>query len=168
MQTMTTPLAFNHVGMTVPDIDRAIQWYGVVLGFRLIFRRLLEHRPDVPEVREIFGERFVRAHRAHLLSANGVGLELFQFVDPPVSANEDNFRYWQRGIFHLCVTDPDLEALVARIVANGGKQRTRIWQFLPGRPCKLVYCEDPFGNILEAFSHSYAEAFANMPGQHEQ
>jgi hypothetical protein len=59
MQTMTTPLAFNHVGMTVPDIDRAIQWYGVVLGFRLIFRRLLEHRPDVPEGREIFGERFV-------------------------------------------------------------------------------------------------------------
>ena len=50
MQTMTTPLAFNHVGMTVPDIDRAIQWYGVVLGFRLIFRRLLEHRPDVRKI----------------------------------------------------------------------------------------------------------------------
>jgi catechol 2,3-dioxygenase-like lactoylglutathione lyase family enzyme len=162
---MTPPLAFNHVGMTVPDIDRAIDWYGVVLGFRLIFRRVLEYRPDVPEVREIFGERFRRAHQAHLLSANGVGLELFQFVDPPVSMDEDNFRYWQRGIFHLCVTDPDLEGLVGRVVANGGKQRTRIWQFLPGRPCKLVYCEDPFGNIVEAFSHSYAEAFANMPGQ---
>jgi catechol 2,3-dioxygenase-like lactoylglutathione lyase family enzyme len=162
---MTPPLAFNHVGMTVPDIDRAIDWYGVVLGFRLIFRRVLEYRPDVPEVREIFGERLRRAHQAHLLSANGVGLELFQFVDPPVSMDEDNFRYWQRGIFHLCVTDPDLEGLVGRVVANGGKQRTRIWQFLPGRPCKLVYCEDPFGNIVEAFSHSYAEAFANMPVQ---
>ena len=29
---------------------------------------------------------------------------------------------------------------------------------------RLVYREDPFGNIIEAFSHSYAETFANMPG----
>lgn len=161
---MTTPLALNHIGITVPDIDRAIEWYGIVLGFRLIFRRTLEHRPSSPEAHEIFGNQFTHAHQAHLLSANGVGLELFQFVDPPVSMREDNFRYWEGGIFHLCVTDPDLEGLAARIVANGGKQRTKIWQFLPGRPCKLVYCQDPFGNIIEGFSHSYAEAFANMPG----
>jgi catechol 2,3-dioxygenase-like lactoylglutathione lyase family enzyme len=160
------PRAFNHVGMTVPDIDRAIDWYGRVLGFSLIFRRVLEYRPDVPEVREIFGESFRRAHQAHLLSAGGVGLELFQFLDPPVVSPADNFEYWRTGVFHLCVTDPDLEGLVERVLANGGKQRTRIWQFLPGRPCKLVYCEDCLGNIIEGFSHQYSEAFANMPGWH--
>jgi hypothetical protein len=62
------------------------------------------------------------------------------------------------------VTERDLDGLVARIVANGGCQRTKIYAFLPGRPYRLVYCEDPFGNIIEAFSHSYAETFANMPG----
>jgi catechol 2,3-dioxygenase-like lactoylglutathione lyase family enzyme len=164
---MPAMLAINHVGMTVPNIDRAIDWYGSVLGFRLIFRRILEYKPEVPEVREIFGSRFARAHQAHLLSANGVGLELFQFLDPPVVAPEDNFKYWQTGLFHLCVTDPDLEGLVARIRERGGRQRTKIWTFLPGRACRLVYCEDPFGNIIEAFSHSYAEAFANMPGWRE-
>lgn len=164
---LPAPRAFNHVGMTVPDIDRAIEWYGAVLGFRLIFRRRLEYRPEVPEVREIFGPRFGSAHQAHLLTANGVGLELFQFIDPPVEKPDDNFRYWQIGIFHICVTDPDLEALVARVLAHGGKQRSRIRAFLPGRPCQLVYCEDPFGNIVEAFSHSYAETFANMPGWRE-
>jgi catechol 2,3-dioxygenase-like lactoylglutathione lyase family enzyme len=161
---MTAPLAINHLGMTVPDIDRAIDWYGKVMGFRLIFRRELEYRPEVPEVREIFGPRFGKAHQAHLLSANDVGLELFQFIDPPGSAPDDNFLYWKTGVFHLCVTDPDIEGLVVRIVANGGRQRTQIWQFLPNRPCKLAYCEDPFGNIIEAFSHSYAETFANLPG----
>ncbi len=158
------PLAFNHIGLSVPDIDAAIDWYATVMGFRLIFRRVLEYRPEVPEVREIFGERLQRAHQAHLLTANGVGIELFQFVDPPATAPDENFRYWQTGVFHLCVTDPDLEGLVARIVGNGGRQRTRIWAFLPGRDCKLVYCEDPFGNVIEAFSHSYAETFSNMPG----
>ena len=160
---MLAPRAFNHIGMTVPDIDRAIDWYGKVLGFRLIFRRKLQYRPEVPEVREIFGPRFGAAHQAHLLSANGVGLELFQFLDPTVTAPDDNFRYWQTGVFHLCITDPDLDGLVARILVNGGKQRTKIWTFLPDRPYQLVYCEDPFGNIVEAFSHSYAETFSNMP-----
>jgi catechol 2,3-dioxygenase-like lactoylglutathione lyase family enzyme len=161
---MAAPLAFNHVGMTVPDIDRAIDWYGSVMGFRLIFRRLIEYQPHIPEVREIFGPQFTRAHQAHLLSANGVGLELFQFLDPPVVPPPDNFHYWQTGVFHLCITDPDLDALVARIVGGGGRRRTRIFTFLPGRPYRLVYCEDPFGNVIEAFSHSYAETFSNMPG----
>ncbi|MGB7099466.1 MAG: VOC family protein [Xanthobacteraceae bacterium] len=161
---MAAPLAFNHVGITVPDIDLAIDWYGSVLGFRLIFRRLMQYQPQIPEVREIFGPRFARAHQAHLLSANGVGIELFQFLDPPVTPPDDNFQYWQTGIFHLCITDPDLDGLVTRIVAGGGRQRTKIWTFLPGRPYRLVYCEDPFGNIIEAFSHSYAETFSNMPG----
>ena len=161
---MAAPLAFNHIGITVPDIDRAIDWYGSVMGFRLIFRRLMQFQPQIPEVREIFGPRFARAHQAHLLSANGVGIELFQFLDPPVAAPDDNFQYWRTGIFHLCITDPDLDELVVRILAEGGRQRTKIWTFLPGRPCRLVYCEDPFGNIIEAFSHSYAETFSNMPG----
>jgi catechol 2,3-dioxygenase-like lactoylglutathione lyase family enzyme len=163
---MTAARAFNHVGVTVPDIDRAIDWYSAVLGFRLIYRRTLEHRPAVPEVREIFGPRFGRAHQAYMLSGNGVGLELFQFLEPPVVDPPDNFRYHETGIFHLCVTDPDLEGLVARTVKHGGRQRTGIWRFLEGRPYQLVYCEDPFGNIVEALSHSYAEAFANMPGWH--
>ena len=47
---MTPARALNHVGMTVPDIDRAIDWYSAVLGFQLIYRRTLEHQPAVPEV----------------------------------------------------------------------------------------------------------------------
>jgi catechol 2,3-dioxygenase-like lactoylglutathione lyase family enzyme len=99
------PLAINHVGITVPDIERAIIWYESVLGFRLIFRRLIQSQPQVPEVLEIFGPRLGSAHQAHLLSANGVGIELFQFLDPPVSAPEGNFNYWQVGIFHLCIAE---------------------------------------------------------------
>lgn len=123
IEALAAARAFNHLGLTVPDIDKAIDWYGAVLGFRLIYRRTLEHRPAVPKVREIFGLRFGRAHQAHMLSANGVGLELFQFLDPPVVDPADNFRYYETGIFHLCVTDPDLEELVARILEHGSGQK---------------------------------------------
>ena len=94
---LPAPRAFNHIGLTVPDIERAIDWYGQVLGFELIFRRTLEFTPDVPEVREIFGDGFRRAYQAHLVAANGVGLELFQFLQPGVEMPADNFSYWRSG-----------------------------------------------------------------------
>jgi len=30
------PLAINHVGHTVPDIDAAVEWYADVLGFSIV------------------------------------------------------------------------------------------------------------------------------------
>jgi hypothetical protein len=81
------PLALNHVGVTVPDIFGAIEWYGAVFGFNCIMGpRLLQAEAVAShETGHIFGPRFRRAYQAHLLTANGAGLELFQFVDPPPS-----------------------------------------------------------------------------------
>ncbi|WP_414224112.1 VOC family protein [Cupriavidus necator] len=39
------PRAFNHVGLTVPDIDRAIAWYGAVFGFQRVPPVLYRSRP---------------------------------------------------------------------------------------------------------------------------
>ena len=38
-----------------------------------------------------------------------------------------------------------------------------MFDFAPGRPYQLVYCEDPWGNVIEVLSHDYAEVFANWP-----
>lgn len=161
----TWPRPMNHIGLTVPDIFAAIDWYRDILGFRHIMgpRVLAADSRATHETPSIFGPSFRKAYQAHMLAGNGVGLELFQFVDPPVERRADNFEYWNVGVFHICVTDPDIEALTARIVASGGKQRVPVFEFIPGRPYKLVYCEDPWGNVVEVFSHSYAEAFANWP-----
>jgi len=165
MPAPTTPRAVNHIGITVPDIYAAIDWYGEIFGFAHIMGpRVLQASSSVThETPSLFGPRFKKAYQAHLLTANGVGLELFQFVDPPVEKPQDNLEYWKSGYWHLCFTDPDIDGLAARIVAAGGKQRIPVFEFIPGRPYKLVYCEDPFGNVIELFSHQYAEAFANWP-----
>lgn len=161
----TLPRALNHVGITVPDIYRAIDWYGEVFGFRRIMGpRLLEAAgAATPETGHILGPRFRKALQAHLVTANSVGLELFQFVDPPVERPVDSMEYWRIGYWHLCFTDPNIDELAARIVQTGGAQRTAVFAFLPGTDRKLVYCEDPFGNVIEIFSHSYEETFANWP-----
>lgn len=159
------PRALNHVGITVPDIEQALRWYQEVLGCVHVMgpRRLDVAAAETPEVAGILGPRFRKALQAHLVTANGVGLELFQFIDPPVQAPAENMSYWTTGYWHLCFTVADIEGLTARIVASGGRQRTEIVSFIPGTDRRLVYCEDPFGNVIELFSHSYEQTFANWP-----
>ncbi|MDE0387200.1 MAG: hypothetical protein OXI75_00730 [Rhodospirillales bacterium] len=101
---------------------------------------------------------------AHLATADGVGIELFQFV-----ANErqdNNFAYWKDGIYHICILDPDIEGLVKRIDESGGKQRSQIWQLWPDKPYKICYCEDPWGTIVEVSSHPYVMAWSNFIPRH--
>lgn len=163
---MTTPRALNHVGIVVADITAAIKWYGDVFGFRLIMGpRVLRPKADAThETGNIFGARFKEALQAHLVTGNGVGLELFQFVDPKSERKHDGMDDFEHpGYFHICFTDPDIEGLAQRIVETGGKMRTPVYEFIPGTDRKLVYCEDPFGNIIELFSHSYEQTFANWP-----
>ena len=61
------------------------------------------------------------------------------------------------GIFHFCVQDPDVEGLAEKIEAAGGKRRMpKPRYYYPGeKPFRMIYMEDPFGNILEIYSHSY-------------
>lgn len=158
-------LALNHVGLTVPDIGAAIDWYVALFGFTHIMGpRLLEaHASATHETPSVFGPRFRRAYQAHLLTANGVGLELFQFLDPPVSEPDPEMPYWRPGPWHLCFTHPCVDDMMDRLVAAGGRRRTPAMAFVPGRPWTLAYGADPWGNTIELMSHSYAEVLANWP-----
>ena len=163
--SLNPALAFNHVGITVPDIFAAIDWYAEVFGAAHIMgpRLLKADAQATSETPSIFGPRFRSAYQAHLLLGNGVGLELFQFVEPPVETPTPNMPYWNRGPFHIAVTHPDVDGLAALIVEKGGRRRGEPVNFVPGKAWRLCYCEDPWGVVIEIISHSYAEMFANWP-----
>jgi catechol 2,3-dioxygenase-like lactoylglutathione lyase family enzyme len=159
------PLTVNHVGISVPDIRAAIDWYGAAFGFHCIMgpRLLTADSASTAETTHVLGPRFRRAVQAHLLSASGVGLELFEFQDPPLVAPSPDIEYWRPGLWHLCLTDRDIHAALRRVVELGGVQVSPVASFVPGRPFSLVYCRDPWGTAIELMSHSYAEVFANWP-----
>jgi catechol 2,3-dioxygenase-like lactoylglutathione lyase family enzyme len=160
----TAPAIVNHVGLTTPDIFAAIDWYEAVLGFRLIMGpRVIEPQGASTETGHIFGALFRKAYQAHLLAANGIGLELFQFVEPEVEPREPGYRYARRGFTHLCLTVPDVGQVIERVVRAGGEHLSDPAQFVPGRPWQLAYCQDPWGTVLELMTASYAEVFQNWP-----
>jgi predicted enzyme related to lactoylglutathione lyase len=157
-------LAVNHVGLTVPDVHAAIDWYGDVFGFRCIMGPRVLESAGHGEASAVFGPRFRTAWQAHLLTGNGVGIELFQFIDPPTRGpSPEQVPFQRRGFWHLCLTHPDVPAALRRVLDAGGEVIAEPYEFVPGRPWVLGYAADPWGTVLELMSHSYAEAFANWP-----
>jgi catechol 2,3-dioxygenase-like lactoylglutathione lyase family enzyme len=156
-------MAFNHAGLSVTDLDEAIEWYGTVFGLRLLFGPFTIDGDTVPSdaPADTFGPEWRQMRIAHMVASNGVGMELFEFCDPPAERRTNNFEYWKTGIFHICFTCPDVAETVDRITSHGGRLRTRVHEVAPGS--YFCYCEDPFGNIVELVNHSYEVLFTPPP-----
>ena len=152
-----SPRAFSHVGLSVPDLEAAVEFYTGVLGFQLIVEpaEVVENDSDGGRMAtDVFGPGWARLRVAHLSTADQVGIELFEFDGN--HAPEDNLSFRRHGTFHFAVHAPDLEDLLARIVAAGGKQRMPVREYLPGdKPYRMCYVEDPFGTVFELYSHGY-------------
>lgn len=161
---MATPL--GHLGVTVPDIDAAVGWYREAFGWELIagpFDVDTGDRAVAAQLRDVFAVEEVAFRQAHLIAPPGIALELFEFREPRGRGRE-GFEFDRAGIFHLCVVDPEIEALVARIEAAGGRRRTAIHAIFPGEPFRFCYCEDPFGLAIEIATHDHAESFGGRRG----
>ena len=158
------PSPSNHIGVGVPDLNKAVKWYHEVLGFNIVTEPM-EASADNSHLdmilKDIFGVSFKKLRLAHMSFANQVGFEVFEFVDPKEEQRENNFEYWKTGFFHIGITNPNIEELAKRIAEKGGKQRSKIWEIFPGKPYKAVYCEDPFGNIIEIYTHSYEQIWSS-------
>ncbi|NSY39112.1 lactoylglutathione lyase family protein [Leisingera sp. ANG59] len=153
----TTPRTFSHIGLSVPDLEAAVKFYSDVMGFYVLMQasEVAEDGSAIGQMcTDVFGPGWTRLRIAHLSTADGIGIELFEFEGN--EAPEDNFQYRKHGTFHFAVQDPDVEGLLEKIVAAGGKQRMPVREYFPGdKPYRMVYVEDPFGIIFELYSHSY-------------
>lgn len=153
----------THVGLTVPDLPEAVSWYCDILGFQLLagpFHSTFSEKDSSADTmtKDLLGEDITEMRNAHLLADNQIGLELFSFPGAP---RVEQPPLWQPGFFHLCITAQDVQAMADHIASHGGKQRSKVWNTWPGKPYYLVYCEDPFGNIIEIYSHTTEQMYAN-------
>jgi predicted enzyme related to lactoylglutathione lyase len=98
-----------------------------------------------------------------LSSGNQVGFEIFGFIDPKAERRtNDNLEYWKSGFFHICITAPNIEELCKKISESGGKQRSKIWNVAPNKGYKIAFCEDPFGNVIDIYTHGYEQTITSV------
>jgi catechol 2,3-dioxygenase-like lactoylglutathione lyase family enzyme len=147
----------DHVGVTVPDIDAATEFFTGVLSAEVLYDTLPPDAPDkggpgtterlgVPPGTQQVAIRMLRL-------AHGPGLELFEYRfvqqrEPAVASDLG----WQ----HVAVYVDDIAAVTARIVDAGGSVLSEP-QPLPGPESgprnQQVYCRTPWGSTLELLTY---------------
>ncbi|TPX11723.1 uncharacterized protein E0L32_007460 [Thyridium curvatum] len=112
-------LAINHIAISCVDLPALVEWYTDVLGFELVGEVQHHKRSEDPTP---FDTIFVsyppsleELKFAILTSGNGVGIECFQFIDPPCKPRDEEFEFARAGVFHICVTDSNPEVLMEKV-----------------------------------------------------
>jgi catechol 2,3-dioxygenase-like lactoylglutathione lyase family enzyme len=159
------PKIINHIAVSVPSLDEAVKGYREVLGFTTVKQTeefVVDDSLIGMAVKDIHGPRLKKMRMAWLSSANQIGFEIIEYVEPKAERRLDNFEYWKSGFIHICITDPNIEELCKRISESGGKQRSKIWEIVPDKGYKIAFCEDPFGNVIEIYDHSYEQTIISL------
>jgi catechol 2,3-dioxygenase-like lactoylglutathione lyase family enzyme len=109
---------------------------------------------------DVFGTASESFEIARVAISDGIGVALFSF---PHDVKESlAFKQFNTGLFHFCVQDTEIEVLVEKIVAHGGKQRMPIRAYYPNdKPFNMCYVEDPFGIVFEIYALSYELTYAS-------
>nr|WPM83323.1 ProsD [Phaeosphaeria sp.] len=152
----------NHVGISVPDCEAAVSWYGTIFGFQLLKPVLhvkRAHFPGAP-IFKVFGDELQEFKLAWLATGHSVGLELFEFIDPCHKTPEGPaFDYSRGGVFHIAITVPDPEKMCVDVVRAGGKRMSDVVPMPMGN--SMAYCQDPWGNAIELLTTSFSDMVYN-------
>lgn len=141
-------ISFCHVGLTVSDMDRTIDFYRKYFGFTVGERGVFspEFIGDKPMLYR--QERGAYSDFAFLSSPDGVVLELFRFV-PSCKAEQP---VWNRpGYHHICIKVESCREMYERMCADGLEE---LYYFRPdkmdaGGEHHWVFLRDPDGNMIE-------------------
>ncbi|MFF8281665.1 VOC family protein [Streptomyces albus] len=147
----------DHVGVTVPDIEAATEFFSHTLGAQTLYDTLpreagprsgaeTERRLGVPPGTEQLAVRMLRL-------PHGPGLELFEFRG---TGRRDAARPHDVGWQHLACYTEDLSAACAAVREAGGTVLGEP-QSLPGPEAgprnRFVYCRTPWGSTLELLAY---------------
>jgi catechol 2,3-dioxygenase-like lactoylglutathione lyase family enzyme len=83
MALQTSPRAFSHIGLSVPNIDLAVKFYSDVMGWYIIMPPSTVNEEMDTAIglmcTDVFGKGWNEFQIAHLSTADGIGIELFSF-----------------------------------------------------------------------------------------
>jgi catechol 2,3-dioxygenase-like lactoylglutathione lyase family enzyme len=146
----------DHIGITVPDIERATEFLVAAFGAEVLYdmagrpaseRNDEADRDSQARLGTRAGTRWAGSRMLRL--ANGPGIELFEYDDPqqrdPVQASD-------LGIQHFAVCVDDIDVARRRIIEAGGTAFEGP-TLLPGPEAgennKWLYTRAPWGSLIE-------------------
>lgn len=138
-------IGFEHVGMTVGSIDRAIGFYVDLLGLKLVVRR-----------------RGMNGDEIAFLDCGGVMLEM---ISPGTGAlTAEDVAMGRAGLRHLTIRFDDIGAVYARLEA-AGVDMVEPPRLAHNRDIvnKVAFCRDPDGIMIELVEPAQTEGEGRSP-----
>ena len=147
----------DHVGLTVPDLDAAVEFYSKIVGGTELYRMGPLSAAQMPPMED--GRDWTEAHVnvkgasltiAMLQVGPNMMLELFQY-DAPQDRNTTPPRNCDYGGHHIAFKVDNLESAKSYLAENGCTLMAGPIAMDEG-PCaglKVNYLLDPWGNQLE-------------------
>ena len=80
----TYPRSFSHIGISVPDVEKAVEFYTKVMGWYTIMEptMITEDNSPIGEMcTDVFGPNWEKFKIAHLSTGDRIGVEIFEFKD---------------------------------------------------------------------------------------
>jgi glyoxylase I family protein len=153
-------IKIDHVNIVVHDLERAVQFYGAVLGMEKTFEVLLEGA-WIEEVTGLAGSRA----RCVFLSCPGQDfrLELLQYLSPQSEVIEANGLPHTPGLRHMAFETDNMDDLRTRLrAASADFISPPVTVPFPVGEKKLkkrlCYFHDPEGVLLEVAEYSQDDA----------
>jgi catechol 2,3-dioxygenase-like lactoylglutathione lyase family enzyme len=137
-------ISFGHTGFITPDIERSVEFWSNVLGFR----------PEpIGERSAPWLERFIGVPGAHMrlahLFGHGAHIEFIQFVSPPGEPIRPAAN--QPGAAHVCLRVTRLPELRQEILDAGGSLQGEVSKITEGiaKGLRGLFMRDPHGILIE-------------------
>jgi catechol 2,3-dioxygenase-like lactoylglutathione lyase family enzyme len=140
------------VGMTVANMDRAVDFYTAVLSFKKVYEREASGRPW-EQLHGVFGARV----RVVGLQLGEETLELVEYVAPRGRAMPADTRGNDRWFQHVAIIVRDMDRAYAQLRSAGVVHASTSPQRLPdwntgAAGIQAFYFRDPDGHFLEILS----------------
>ncbi|MBU5668233.1 VOC family protein [Peptoniphilus sp. MSJ-1] len=141
---------FAHIGVTVTDLEKSIEFYRDVLELEFIGRTHMEGE----STDKLFDAKDLYVSLAYLKpkDSNGPTLELIKYES--LEVEKDKPSLFKTSISEICFGVDDIEKFYERLVENKIEVISEPQEFdMTGDgfgKSKAIYFYDPDGNILEA------------------
>lgn len=136
----------RHVGITVSDLERSIEFYQDHLGFE-VKRVMLENGEHIDNFSNL---KDINVKTVKMSGKNNSGMiELLHYLShSDLSGQNKDYPITNIGCSHFALTVDDLDSLYAHLVTYGIVFNYPV-QTSPDGNVKIAFCRDPDGTLIE-------------------
>jgi len=138
-------IEFRHVGITVTDIERSLEFYRELLGFE-VYKDMEESGEYIDN---FSGIKDIKVRTVKMKATDGSLIELLEYK----SHRNDNTKCKNElittiGCSHFALTTDDLDYLYKKLSHRGIRFNSEP-QLSPDGYAKIAFCRDPDGVLIE-------------------